>query len=339
MPVIRSAVAAALAASALLAAPAHATLTYATSRSTEGPSIWAARNDGSRAHVLFESKPGLVAGERSHVSPDGRLVAYERPRTTGGPRWLATISATGGRSRFLAQDASFLAWSPDSRTIAASRFLPAGRQQQELLLIDVHTGATRTLVETADIKGASFSPPGGRLVYAAGRGLASGLFTVPVDGGTPARIDDGHRSQWPVWGKRWIAYTRWRETTRRPELALAKPDGTDVREITHARYRSIQAIDVSTDGRRLLLEITKTTSPYAATYDLRTETLRQIGRPARGNGGHGVFPHALSGDGRTVLGSSGSLARPGGLDVVTLPFAGGRLDRLVRHAAEPSWSR
>jgi hypothetical protein len=338
-PVVGFGVGIALAALALLAPAAGATLTYATSWWTGNDSIWAAHNDGSSRHLLFESSPGLVAGSQSHVSPNGRLVVFDRPQTAGGPRWMTLIAATGGLSRPLAQDAMFLAWSPDSRTIAAAVFLPEGRQQERLMLIDVASGAVRPLIEVPDIKGASFSPRGDRLVYAAGAGLSSEIFTIPVAGGElPTNIGDGHRAQWPVWGTSWIAYTRWREVTRRPALALVKSSGTLVREITHAHYPRIQPMAWSANGTRLLLNVSRPTD-YAATYDLRTGKLRPIGRASSQNGGHGAFPYAISRDGTTVLGTSGSLAKVGGLNVVTLPFGGGKLHVLVRHATYPSWSR
>lgn len=330
----------AILAAAVLAPAAGATLTYASLWWTEDVSLWAAHTDGGSRHLLYESTPGLVTGGQSHVSPNGRLVVFDRPQAAGGPSWMTLIAVRGGRSRPLVQDGMFLAWSRDSRTIAAAVFLPEGFQQERLLLIDANSGAVRTLADAPDIKGASFSPSGDRLVYASGRGLSSELFTLPTAGGElPTTIGDAHRAQWPVWGNAWIAYTRWQEVTRRPELALVKPAGTLVREVTHTYFPSIHPIDVSADGRRLLLEITKPTVPYAATYDVATGRLRAIGRASRRNGGHGVLPYAISRDGTTVLGTSGSLAKPGGLNVVTLPFAGGPLRVLAHHADYPSWSR
>ena len=329
-----------LAAMALLAPVANATLTYASMWWTESTAIYSAHNDGHARHVLFESTPGLVTGGTSHVSPNGRLVVFDRPQTVGGPSFLTVAPAAGGPSRALVQDGMFLAWSPDSRTIAAAVFLPAGPQRERLMLIDARSGAVRTLVDTATIKGASFSPRGDQLAYAAGNGLGSELFTIPVGGGTPINIGDGHRAQWPVWGKSWIAFTRWQQTAKRPELALAKADGTLVREITHTYIPGIKPIDWSASGRRLLLQITRPSVPYAATFDLHGETIRPIGRETRAtNHGHSVLPYAISRDGTTVLGTWGSMAKPGGLSVVTLPFKGGKLHTLVRHATYPSWSR
>lgn len=315
------------------AAPANATLTYASDWQTEGLSLWAARDDGSQAHTLFKSKPGVLVSASSHVSPDGRLVAYERPRSPGSESWLGVIDARGGLTRFLAQDARFLAWSPDSRTIAAVT-PPATIGTQQIILIDVHSGIARTLVEATDVKGASFSPRGLQLAYAAGPGLSSGLFTISVNGGPSYTIDDGHRSQWPVWGRSWIAFTRWRQTARRPELALAKADGTNVRVVSHTYHPSILPVDVSQDGKRFLVEVWHP-GPYAAAYDLTTGRLRPIGRAESRN----IAPSAISDDGRVVLGTRRDAQPRGGSDVVTLPFTGGPVRTLVRHAEEPSWSR
>lgn len=73
--------------------------------------------------------------------------------------------AGGGTSRTLLtnwQDTFYLAFSPDSKTIAALRGPEVGKRK--LVLIDVATG-TQTVVASGYFSGFSFSPDGTELAY------------------------------------------------------------------------------------------------------------------------------------------------------------------------------
>ena len=52
----------------------------------------------------------------------------------------------------------------------------------------------------------------------------------------------------------------------------------------------------------------------------------------------GFVGTALSADGRTVLGATGGFEPGPKHDVVTIPYAGGRMRVLVRNASDPDWN-
>jgi acyl-CoA synthetase (AMP-forming)/AMP-acid ligase II len=93
-------------------------------------------------------------------------------------------------------------------------------------------------------------------------------------------------------------------------------------------------------AHRLLSSLTHpSATDWAATITIPATRLRQIGQPSRANGPLGVAGDAISRDGRAVLATKRTSQDLGGIDVVTLPFLGGRPHVLARHAMDPSWSR
>src|SRR5512142_1157386 len=221
---------------AFSAAAAGARLTYEKSWWSEKSSLWGAAADGSGPRRLVQSRLPWVVGGPSRLSPDGRLVVLGLTNLMRGGDRLIVMPATGGRSRLLSRNAFFAAWSPDSRTIAATRSERDGHVQ--LLAIDVRTGAARVLASARRLGSVSFSPRGDALAYAAGGDVDSDLSTVPVAGGRPTRLTHDHRSRDPLWGPHAIAFTRWRTIGRgarqsvRTRIWLVQPAGSAVRPLT-----------------------------------------------------------------------------------------------------------
>src|SRR6476660_4545637 len=125
-PAGRLAVVAAAAAALALPAVAGATLAYV--KAPLNPAVYAAADDGSGSHRLGP-------GSNPRVSPDGESVAYLR-EGPGGAQELKLAPAQGGASRPLMsgwREAFYLAFSPDSQTIAALRGPEIGKL--ELVLI------------------------------------------------------------------------------------------------------------------------------------------------------------------------------------------------------------
>ena len=145
----------------------------------------------------------LADGELPRISPDGQLVAYETPYRGLTRPALRVIPVTGGAVAAPAQSGLVqLAFSPDSRTIAAISGKEVG--QKRLVLIDVASGKTRTVAH-GQFSGFSFSPDGSTLVFA--RALKdsypprSDLLVVPVAGGLPAAPDEGPPLRRPRLGR------------------------------------------------------------------------------------------------------------------------------------------
>ncbi|MGP0101765.1 MAG: hypothetical protein ACLPUT_09125 [Solirubrobacteraceae bacterium] len=71
---------------------------------------------------------------------------------------------------------------------------------------------------------------------------------------------------------------------------------------------------------------------YAETVNPSTGQVRRVGVPAQG-----LVGYALSRDGRWILATTGG-PDPSDSDVVMVPYGGGKLRVLARHANSPDWS-
>lgn len=326
--------AAATAVAALAAPAADATLAFLRWHGPESP-LWVAHDDGTFAHRL------TAQAFDPRISPNGRLIAY------GGADGLRVISAAGGRSRLLLRDAELLAWSPDSRTLAAN--VPVPRSDRfRLVTIDVASGGSRILATAAVLSftAASFSPRGGALVYHGGSGVDEGLYTIPVGGGRPTLIVRDSRAFDPLWGRLWIVYARTRpprlpHDTRKWDLWLVKPSGAQSHQLTHQHpgrgLAGLRPVAWSANGHRLVAEFLGEGADYAETVSPFTGAVRRVGKPTGGERGLGIFPSGISRDGTAILGTTGGLNLDG--NAYALPYHGGTPRLLARHAIEPSWSR
>lgn len=320
----------------LPAAPAHASIVYA--RGGLHRSVWIANDDGSAARKL------VAGGEEPRISPDGRAVVYTVEGDGNRPQ-LREIPAAGGASKLLLAPVRFgtLAWSPDSRYVAAQTGPLNGAQK--LVLIDRATGTSRTLARGA-FYSASFSPDSTQLVYS--RAPRDALFPVanlevaPTAGG-PARAitSDGH-DQYPLWGPSRIAFTRYHRPARHGDgpkfnLWLSAPDGSGRRRLTHDKVpfllTGLTAVAWSADGTRLLAQFGGQDTAYAVTVDPATGAEDVLGSKSQG-----FVVDALSHDGSTVLGTLGGAIFGSRARVVTVPYAGGRATTLA-HGDSADWNR
>jgi hypothetical protein len=334
-----------LAAVAALAAPAaaHASLVYDKGVSGSHPSVWIANDDGSAPRKLAAS------GAYPRISPDGQTVVYEQPSTKANrykPSLMKVPAAGGTPAKLLSPVWSFdaFAWSPDSRTIVTSTGPEVGRHR--LVLVDVATGANRTVASGAFF-GASFAPNGSAIAY--GRApngdfpFRGEVFTVPLAGGAPTQITQGHRSLYPVWGPNGIAIDRQRKSQHKhdapkQDIYLVNPDGSGLRRITRTHVpfllTGLQPLQFSADGTHLLAEFGGQDTSYAETVDPATGAAKVVGRRS-----DAIVGFRLSKDGSTILGATGGFEPPGPHNVVTIPYAGGRPTVIARHAYDPDWNR
>lgn len=296
--------------------------------------IWVANADGSRARRLLD----VAFGPK--LSPDGRRLAYLVPRRPDALAILwVTAFATHRTTRIDA--ASGLAWGPQGRRLVYST-------RQRILLADIESGRRRLLAR-GNVCCASFAPGGDAVVFTRsngsfGRRLRSDVYSIRLRDGRVSRLtDDGHSDR-PVWGRGWIAYSRFHGQgaggSPIRDLRLMRPDGSGKRLLAggHDDLRQaevgIEPVEFSRDGRRLLACLGYEFACPPVTFSL-PDGQRHVLRVGRR--GESAYAAAISRSGTQVLAEVGKLEPP--YRVVVLPFAGGTPRVLARNAAGPTWSR
>jgi Tol biopolymer transport system component len=327
----------------LFALPAAAQATLAYVKAPLNPSVYAAADNGSAAHKLGP-------GSNPHVSPDGESVAYlhEGPDSA---QELKLAPAGGGASRTLMagwRESFYLAFSPDSKTIAALRGPEIGKLK--LVLIDLASGAQRA-VASGYFNGFSFSPEGDELVY--GRATSddfparSDLYRVATSGGKAARLTQNHASLDPLWGPNdRIVFVKQLGAKQRKygpknELFLINPNGKGLKRLTHTKVdpllQGLYPTEWSANGNRLLAEFEGQDTSYAVTVNPKTGAQRALDKRNRGESG--FVGTAISKDGTTVLGYTGGFDPGSAHNVATFPYDGGKVKVLVKNAFSSDWSR
>jgi Tol biopolymer transport system component len=332
--------AAVLAIAALLAVPAAANATLSYGKDLKQPMVFYAKDNGKGAHKIG---PGF----NSHVSPDGKTVAYEGS-TPGGIDLRLFSLATGKNQRLLnpLREGFQIAWSPDSTMIAAQTGPLNG--PFTLFVIDVET-MKRTKIATGFFNGFSFSPESDELVYGVAPSLhyppKSNVFRVKVDGTGRVALTKDKKSVDPLWGPTGqIVFGRQtggksRQYGPANQLFVMNEEGQRISQVTHTKVSplsvGLEPLQISENGNRLLTEYTGEDQSYAVAVSLVTGSEKSL---SLGNSETGFQATALSPDGKTVLGTVG-LGFGGNPHpkVVTVPWNGGKQKVLVKGAYQPSW--
>jgi Tol biopolymer transport system component len=323
-------------------ATAQATLTFV--RKPLHPVIWAAADNGKGAHKL-------VAGGNPHISPDGKIIAFLHRGSGRSARpqlFLAPADGSAPVSGLASgwQEPFYLAWSPDSKTIAALLGPELGKRR--LVLIDVITGAQRT-VARGYFYGFSFAPEGGQLVYARSGSERypphSDVYRFELASGKSQRLTSDHRSTNPLWGPgSEIVFVKQLGAKKRRygpknELFTMTPAGGKVRQLTHSKVsalaQGLYPTALSANGRRLLAQFEGQDLSYAVTVNALTGAQRPLVEATE----RGVLGTAISADGKFVLGATGGFEPSSRHNVVRIPWGGGHQKILAKNAFEPDWSR
>lgn len=334
---------------ALLALPAAASATLAYVKNPFNATVFVAGDNGSGARRV-------ETGNNPHVAPNGLSVAYLHEGAKNAQE-LKIAPATGGPGTTLManlREASYVTWSPDSKTLAALRGPELGKRN--LVVIDVATGL-QSVVASGYFVGFSFSPDGTEIAYA----VASNekypprsdvfRFPVPIPGVVnvrapeAVRLTSDHNSSQPLWGPQKIVFVKTLEAKKRKygpknELFLMNAQGKGVKRLTHTKVdpllQGLFPTDWSADGSRLLAEFEGQDTSYAVLVDPKTGAQKAVA----GTGEQGFVGTDLSADGKLVLGFNGGFD-PGlrNHKVQTVPYSGGKPKTLVKEAFEPSWNR
>jgi Tol biopolymer transport system component len=329
-----------LAAACLFAFASSAQAALVFSRfSNSVQSVWVANDDGTNQHKLADN------GTTPSITPDGQTVFFQRPGRNSTT--LMRVPAAGGTPTAAVKSVQYgvQVVSPNGAWLAITTGPLNGAQR--LTLLDVATGATRT-VATGYFTGASFSPDSSQLAYGrAGRQdyrASTDVYLAPVAGGAATNLThDGH-SAYPVWGPTQIAFSRWKlhfgpkHAPSGPayNITVINPDGSGRRNVTNDKVpyllSGLTPTAWSADGQRLLAQFGGQDTTHAVGIEVGTGKEHVIGPKTE----FGLVGSALTADGGTVLGTFGPPEAVG--NVVTIPWAARTPHVIVRKAGEPDWS-
>lgn len=324
---------------ALLALPAAANATLSYTKGIQKSRVYVAEDNGKGARQVG-------VGRNSHVSPNGKWIAYERETKNGlGELRLYQVDIHKSERLLNPWAESFVfAWSPDSTKLAA---ITGGLNGKKTLLVIDAQSTKREKVVTGYFNGVSFSPESDELVYGVSRSentLKSDIFRYALGGGAPKALTHGKRSGFPLWGPQGqIAFARFGNAKKPYEvpsgqLFVMNAEGQRISRLSHTKRSPLSTgltpIAWSENGARLLTEFSGEDQSYAVALSTVTGAERKLTKNAE----TGLQGAALSPDGTTVLGTVG-LGFGGNPHpkVVTVPWSGGREKVLVPGGYEPSW--
>ena len=316
----------------LVAAPAEATLVYVKDPGESDSRVWVARDDGSRAHKIGR-------GHSPKISPDGRWVAWVREGTPD--QVMMRLADRSRKARVVARSSAVgeLHFSPDGKSLALVR----GRR---LFVYDIRE---RDEVKAASgvIRGFSFSPDSSAIAFGtAGRSdafdAASDLYWFDLAEKQRHRITRDRKSLNPLWGPNGIVHDRMaRRDGDAPTYNLfeIQPDGGSLRRITRLRIPSLMSglvpLELAAGGVRMLARFVGQDTEVGFRVNAKTGRTHALDEDFE----NGFVGFDLTADGRTVLGHTGGPDPSARHNVVTMPYAGGDLEVLVRRAGFPDWSR
>lgn len=132
-------------------------------------------------------------------SADGKTIYFTSDR--GGSPQIYRMAATGGEAKRVTFSGTYNVSptpSPDGKLVA---YIGRDEGRFRVMLLDLASGQSRALTDTARDESPSFAPNGQAVLYAtvqAGRGV---LGTVSLDGKTRARLSEsGVDAREPAWG-------------------------------------------------------------------------------------------------------------------------------------------
>jgi hypothetical protein len=315
----------------LMTTPAEATLVYVKGADGTDPRVWVAQDDGSQPRRVGR-------GHTPRVSEDGRWVAWIQP---GSPDQLVMRLADRTRKARIVARSSFIGefrFSPDSKSVG----LVLGRR---LFVYDIRE-REEVRVAAGSIRGFSFSPDSRSVVFGtAGRNDAvdapSDLYSVALEDRARRRVTRDRKSLNPLWREQGIIHDRMNARDGDAptyNLFEIQPDGGSLRRITSLRIPPLLSglvpIEISANGGRLLAQFVGQDTSVAFRVNPATGKNKSLDTDFE----NGLVGFDVTADGRTVLGHTGGPDPSAPHNVVTIPYAGGEPQVLVRRAAFPDWN-
>ena len=226
---------------------------------------WTPPELGGKADDAVDLTPGQTTDSPSHpfggmdevsVAPDGKTVVFVA--RTGGrtTAWQTNTDVfavasdgRGGKPTLVTTNKAYdfePSYSPDGRTIAVRMMARPGFEadRERIGLYDAATRKLRVLTEAWDRSASSITwSADGKTIYTSSDNVGNhSLFAIDVaTGAAKLVVDKGTNAAPRVAGDR-IVFVR--DTLRQPaELFTVKPDGSDLKQLTHLNDTRVKAIE------------------------------------------------------------------------------------------------
>jgi dipeptidyl aminopeptidase/acylaminoacyl peptidase len=233
---------------------------------------WDTWEDGKFSHLFMwtndkdvrDLTPGLLTDTPIHpfggmeevaISPDGKWLAYvarvggrEKAWTTNTDIFLVSTDGKGKTTNITAENKAYdfdPVFSPDGRSIAYTAMKRPGFEadRQRVTIYDVASKKLRTVTEKWDRSAGGLAwAKDGKTIYTAAENVGNqALFAIDVSSGNvKTLVEKGTNSSITVAGDRLVFA---KDTLKMPtELFTMKPDGSDVRQLTHLNADRLKKI-------------------------------------------------------------------------------------------------
>jgi dipeptidyl aminopeptidase/acylaminoacyl peptidase len=233
---------------------------------------WDTWEDGKFSHLFMwtndkdvrDLTPGLLTDTPIHpfggmeevaISPDGKWLAYvarvggrEKAWTTNTDIFLVSTDGKGKTTNITAENKAYdfdPVFSSDGRSIAYTAMKRPGFEadRQRVTIYDVASKKLRTVTEKWDRSAGGLAwAKDGKTIYTAAENVGNqALFAIDVSSGNvKTLVEKGTNSSITVAGDRLVFA---KDTLKMPtELFTMKPDGSDVRQLTHLNADRLKKI-------------------------------------------------------------------------------------------------
>lgn len=232
-------------------------IVFASDRADNNSEIYLATSDGRSVRRLTRSRD---ANDRAPaLSPDGRLIAWERELGGGGDVSTVeiwTMRADGSDARAVVQNGSFNrspSWAPDGSIVYTSRV--SGSDQIWRVVPGVGAPVRLTTGGAAD-QFPRTSPDGARILFQSNRGLDFDVYVMNADGsGVRNLTARGGDDRFPAWtpdGQR-LLWTRFDDATSSFDLWSMPAGGGEAAVVVATGFNEL-APSVSPDGRQIVFQ-------------------------------------------------------------------------------------
>jgi Tol biopolymer transport system component len=184
------------------------------------------RAEGGLATNGFTTHDVHAFDDQTSWSPDGRWIAYARPRTLDPGKYDLVLAAPDGSVERSLGSAGSGTWSPDGRRILAVGGDPYHR------VVDLASNESRSLsVCVDDFGGIDWSPDGERLAFVVCSLSQHPLFSARWDGSSRQLVvSDGYEPAWSPDGED-IAYSHRLYCGDEGAIEIVRSDGTHHRSV------------------------------------------------------------------------------------------------------------